>query len=324
MDDRRNELSDEFIKRAHEMDKQYMSNEAQEAFTVHAQIITGFQMQEDGIYLTAKGYKIMRDKKLYKAMGYDTFEKYCEVETGISRMQVYNYIRVAEKIPQQEFVNSGLQNLGIKKLTLLSALTEEQRAEIVENTDLENTTVKELKDQIARLAGEKLQLKNKVDEQEELIDSLRDEINNQDVTETDKYKDLQGGMRYYQLMCRKHEAEIVEKAQELAQLEAQIRELKSRPIEVQATNVPVEESEEYKRILDKSEMRRKELLRVCEERNTARAELEELKKQMTDPDKGMKRYVIRMTERQLNGFCKAVRDNCPEYSPILRDAEVIE
>jgi hypothetical protein len=38
----------------------------------------------------------------------------------------------------------------------------------------------------------------------------------------------------------------------------------------------------------------------------------------------MKRYVIRMTERQLNGFCKAVRDNCPEYSPILRDAEVIE
>lgn len=134
--------------------KEYMSENAKYAFTVHAQIVTGAQMVEDGLYLMAVGYKKMRDEKLYKELGYKSFEEYCETETGMSRMQVYNYIRVAEKIPQQEFVNSGLQTVGIKKLTLLTALDDEQRAEIAESTDLESTTVKELKAKIEELKCE--------------------------------------------------------------------------------------------------------------------------------------------------------------------------
>lgn len=134
--------------------KEYMSENAKYAFTVHAQIVTGAQMVEDGLYLMAVGYKKMRDEKLYKELGYKSFEEYCETGTGMSRMQVYNYIRVAEKIPQQEFVNSGLQTVGIKKLTLLTALDDEQRAEIAESTDLESTTVKELKAKIEELKCE--------------------------------------------------------------------------------------------------------------------------------------------------------------------------
>ena len=74
--------------------KEYMSENAKYAFTVHAQIVQGAQMVEDGLYLMAVGFKKMRDEKLYKEMGYDTFEKYCETETGLKRRQVYNYIAI--------------------------------------------------------------------------------------------------------------------------------------------------------------------------------------------------------------------------------------
>jgi len=132
-----------------------MTETAKHAYTVHAQIILGAQMVEDGLYQMAKGFKIMRDEKLYKELGYKSFEEYCETETGIKRRQVYSYIAIAEKLPA-DFVHSGAQ-IGVKKLALLTALDEEQRTEIVESTDLESTTVKELKRQIDELTG-----KNKI------------------------------------------------------------------------------------------------------------------------------------------------------------------
>ena len=49
-----------------------------------------------------------------------------------------------------DFVQSTAQ-IGIQKLYLLSSLSEEERTEIVENTDLENTSVKELKAKLAEL-----------------------------------------------------------------------------------------------------------------------------------------------------------------------------
>ncbi len=132
--------------------KEYMSENAKYAFTVHAQIVTGAQMVEDGLYLMAVGYKKMRDEKLYKELGYKSFEEYCETETGIKRRQVYNYIAIAEKLPA-EFVQSTAQ-IGAEKLNLLAKLDPEERDNIAENTDLESTTVKELKAKIEELKCE--------------------------------------------------------------------------------------------------------------------------------------------------------------------------
>ena len=120
-----------------------MTDEAKYAYTVHAQIVLGAQMVEDGLYQMAKGFKIMRDEKLYKEFGYKSFEEYCETETGIKRRQVYTYISIAENL-SEEFVHSNAQNCGVKKLNLLAALDEETRAAVVENVDLENTSVRDL------------------------------------------------------------------------------------------------------------------------------------------------------------------------------------
>ena len=128
-----------------------VSNSYNEAITCHTAILSGIQLASQGLYQMAQGFKKMRDGKLYKELGYKSFEEYCETETGISRMQVYNYIRIADKIPETDFVNSCLQNLGVKKLTRLAALDDTQRAEIVENTDVEHTSVKELQRKIKEL-----------------------------------------------------------------------------------------------------------------------------------------------------------------------------
>lgn len=120
-----------------------------EAMTCHTAILSGIQLASQGLYQMAQGFKRMRDEKLYKELGYKSFEEYCEAETGIKRRQVYNYIAIVEKLPA-DFVQSTAQ-IGSEKLKLLAALDDDQREEIAENTDLEQTSVKELQRKIKEL-----------------------------------------------------------------------------------------------------------------------------------------------------------------------------
>lgn len=99
------------------------------------------------------GFKEMRDSKLYKELGYSDFGDYCELETGFKRSQVYNYISIVEKLPQ-DFVQS-IGQIGMTKMLLLTNLDEEERFEIVENTDLESASVRELERKIKQLQADK-------------------------------------------------------------------------------------------------------------------------------------------------------------------------
>ncbi|MCR5806857.1 MAG: hypothetical protein K6G68_07480 [Oscillospiraceae bacterium] len=136
--------------------------ELSRAFEVHAEIISGAQTAQQGLYRMAQGFKTMRDEKLYKAMGYDTFADYCEKETGIKRSQVYNYIAIVEKLPD-EFVHSSGQ-IGVKKLSLLTTLTDEQRDEVIETVDIESATVRELRERIQELTDNRTKAENEAEE----------------------------------------------------------------------------------------------------------------------------------------------------------------
>ena len=177
-----NELSAEYIKAA-ELDRR---------------IKTSAQLAQQSLYDMCMGFKEMRDSRLYKELGYSDFGDYCEKETGFSRMNVYNYIRVAEKLPQ-DFVNSSLQ-IGVKKLTLLAKLSDEERTELAENIDLESTTVKELKAKIDILQNER-----------------------------DRAMESNAEASHQVFMADK---KVLEMKNKVTQLEAEIKELESRPIEV--------------------------------------------------------------------------------------------
>lgn len=83
-----------------------------EAYNLNVRICINAQMAQQNLYEVCKGLKEMRDGKLYKELGYQNFEEYCESEVGFTRQNAYKYIKVAEHLPQ-DFVNSGLQ-IGLK------------------------------------------------------------------------------------------------------------------------------------------------------------------------------------------------------------------
>lgn len=224
-----NELSAEYI-RAAELDRR---------------IKTSAQLAQQSLYDMCMGFKEMRDSRLYKELGYSDFGEYCEQETGFSRMNVYNYIRVAEKLPQ-DFVNSSLQ-IGVKKLTLLAKLSDEERTELTENTDLENTTVKELKAKIDILQNER-----------------------------DRAMESNAEASHQVFMADK---KVLEMKNKVTQLEAEIKELENRPIEVAVETdskevanlkdamrrVDLDWSEKYSKLEEDSLKDRRELLQKAEQ-----------------------------------------------------------
>ena len=224
-----NELSAEYIKAA-ELDRR---------------IKTSAQLAQQSLYDMCMGFKEMRDSRLYKELGYSDFGEYCEQETGFSRMNVYNYIRVAEKLPQ-DFVNSSLQ-IGVKKLTLLAKLSDEERTELAENIDLESTTVKELKAKIDILQNER-----------------------------DRAMESNAEASHQVFMSDK---KVLEMKNKVTQLEAEIKELESRPIEVAVETdskevanlkdamrrVDLDWSEKYSKLEEDSLKDRRELLQKAEQ-----------------------------------------------------------
>ncbi|MCQ2173289.1 MAG: hypothetical protein MJZ17_11185 [Bacteroidales bacterium] len=124
-----------------------------EAYNLNVKIHTSMQAIQQNLYDMCSALKKMRDGKLYKELGYQNFEDYCENEAGIGRRHAYKYIAIIEKLPA-DFVPS-MAHIGMAKLELLTALTDDQRSEIAENVDLESTTVRELKERIAQLAADR-------------------------------------------------------------------------------------------------------------------------------------------------------------------------
>lgn len=93
--------------------------------------------------------KEMRDSKLYSELGYEDFDSYVEHKVGLKARQAYNYIRVYEQLPK-ELLESGL---GIKKLELLTSVPPLDRAEFLEDNDVEGLSTRQLQEKIKELTG---------------------------------------------------------------------------------------------------------------------------------------------------------------------------
>lgn len=126
-----------------------LADDTASAWTLHRRIMANISTLAQSLAQMCQDIKKMRDTKLYKAMGYDTFEAYTEREIGIKRRQAYTYVQIAERLPE-DFVRDTAQ-IGVQKLALLASITADQREAITEDTDLTETTVKQLKAKIAEI-----------------------------------------------------------------------------------------------------------------------------------------------------------------------------
>lgn len=222
------------------------------AYSLDKKIKANAQILQDTIFELGKSLLEMRDGKLYKELGYQNFAEYCENEVGIKRSQAYNYITIVDKL-SEDFVHSSGQ-IGVKKLYLLSRLDEVTRTEIVKNTDVSGTSVKELERQIKELKGEN--------------DKLR-QAEEKYIGEVDKAK-----------------KELRKAEEESFSLQQQIDELENRPIEVAISETESHEIENLKDAMKRvdldwsqkySELQEETTKEVIENNRKHNAEIEKLK-----------------------------------------------
>ena len=222
-----------------------LSAEYIKAAELDRRIKTSAQLAQQSLYDMCMGVKEMRDSRLYKQLGYSDFGEYCEQEIGFKRSNVYNYIAVVENLPR-EFVQTSGQ-IGASKLLLLTKLSDEERTELAENIDLESTTVKELKAKIDILQNER-----------------------------DRAMESNAEASHQVFMADK---KVLEMKNKVTQLEAEIKELESRPIEVAVETdskevanlkdamrrVDLDWSEKYSKLEEDSLKDRRELLQKAEQ-----------------------------------------------------------
>lgn len=195
------------------------------AVNINRSIIANAQVAQISLYEVCKGLKEMRDDKLYKELGYQNFEKYCEQETGIKHSQAYKFISIAEKIPDNLFHPGG--KIGISKLYLLSTLSEEERTEITQTTDLESISKRELEEKVKEI---KL-LREKNNEQSDYIQSLETQNAEKNIDRKRLLDELNSLSRQRDELCR------------------QIEELENRPIDVAVSESDSHEIENLKKAM---------------------------------------------------------------------------
>jgi hypothetical protein len=193
------------------------------AYNLNVKIHTSMQAIQQNLYDMCSALKQMRDGKLYKELGYQNFEEYCEKETPFSRRQAYKYITIMETLPN-DFVNSSSQ-IGVQKMYLLTALTDDQREELTQTVDLESTTVRELKAQIAALQSQNADTEKARIDAEERAQKWYDEAQGakEEAKEAEEAKE-RNRLTLVGLMEKKQE--------QVRQLEAKIKELENQPQDV--------------------------------------------------------------------------------------------
>ena len=111
---------------------------------VHNRICDNFAIVEKTLYEICVDLKSIRDNKHYKTLGYNTFEDYCLENFNMSRFNAYKYISIAENLSDNFVVTSQQKQIGLNKLYVLSRLTDEERSDLIQTTDIEHTPVKQL------------------------------------------------------------------------------------------------------------------------------------------------------------------------------------
>lgn len=228
-----------------------MTAKTMSALDAHNIIITAEHTIAEALLSLCTNLKKMRDEQLYKTLGFEKFEEYTEKACNIKQRQAYNYIQIYERLGS-DFLQSNAQ-LGITKLQLLTEICAFDREEFVEENDLEGMSVTEIK----KLVEEHQQ-------RGEQLDLL-----------TTK--------------CSDAEQDIEDKDKLIAELQAENKELRNRPVEVAVQEPSAEDIEkavtartealkaEFENEKKQLEAQSKAKIKEAKEKATSKAEKERQK-----------------------------------------------
>lgn len=291
------------------------------AVSLHRRICANAQAAQESLFEVCKGLKEMRDSKLYKELNYSEFNDYCKSELGMTDRTAYKYISIAENLSENLVKSTSL--IGTEKLYLLAKLDEPERAEIIQNTDLESASVKELKNKISDLKKANDRLLEKASQAEKNAEDSRK-----------KESEAWG-----KISVLKTDSEM--QIRKISQLEKQIQELENNP-----KQVAVEDTTKINEL--KEEIKKLKVDSACEINNmktrhdTEKAdfmrEKNELKKQLEEIEKDRQDWIdtnrenveltqkISQLEKQIQELENrpvevAVKDNSEEIESLKKQLE---
>lgn len=224
------------------MAEMVLSADYKTAVTLDQQIkITAANMVQNYIDLCGMLYE-MSNKKLYKELGYQTFEDYSKTELGITKQQGHKYLKIGKEFSDEKVKSTLLfENLGTEKLYLLAKLDEPEREEIQQNVNLEDVSVKKLKAEIERLKEQSKKNERELSEENHELNcrcnSLVAEMN-QLKDDNDKIRSAKRSMESDLLSVKSNNRSL---RHQLDDAEKKIADLESRPVEV-----AIQEDEEGK------------------------------------------------------------------------------
>lgn len=181
------------------------------AVELNQKIIITAQAAQQNLFDMCVMLKQMRDDKLYKELGYPNFEEYCENEVGMKLSNAYRYISIVENV--KSFPSMG--KIGMTKLSLLASLSESQQEEIQQTVNIEDTSVRELKAEIAKLKADKADTEKALAAQREETEAVSSQARTERQRAEQAEDDLQDAKR-------------------------KIKELERRPIDVPAESPDTE------------------------------------------------------------------------------------
>lgn len=213
-----------------------------EFLNCHNQIMVCGRNIVDSIVELSKNLKRMRDEKLYLEVDLKSFEEYAEKICGLKRSQAYSYIQVLERLGE-DFVQSTGQ-IGITKLTMISSLSDEKKEALINSTDVESATVKELKNKIDSLQSD-------IDDKDDELESQRTEVEElkKQIAELEKAKSgivQSTGQTSEKIQSTgQNKNEIVQSTGQIAELEKKINELNGK---LKLSDEKLKASEEHLKI----------------------------------------------------------------------------
>ena len=213
------------------MSEEIMLTEQQQAEALHKQIKSYGSIIMQSFYGLCTAIKEMRDTRLYRQLGYSSFEGYTEAELGMKKVQAYSYIAIAERLTE-DFVQSTEQ-IGVQKLYLLAMAPEETRTEIVRQNDLTETTVRELREQITALQSAKetaeadaAQARDAAREAEEAKERNRLTLLDLMKKKTERVKELEAQIK--DLESKPQDVAVVDHTEEIDALHTEIEQLRAQ------------------------------------------------------------------------------------------------
>lgn len=269
-----------------------LTDEQRSFVTTHRRILACGNMAGQYLVEMAQNLKKMRDGKLYRAAGFAEFRDYVRDAIGIEERQAYNYIRVAEGLPQDFLAEHA--GLGITKLSILAAAEPEDRAAAIES-GAADASVRALQEKIRELEAER----DSHAEQLSLFESrvreaerARAEIEIDRRTANDGWEKAKADAEAAKSdaekargLLKKAEAKVTRLTEEKARAEKEAKDLKNAPPRIEQVDNPETEAK---------------LAAAEADRDAAVAALETAKKQLEiAADDKMTRFSVLFEEFQV-------------------------